>query len=293
MIETIGPRRVACATFALGAPLGGIVTFGGLAALGAALHGGRAALGLAALLALAGAALDAAGVPIAPQIRRQVPEPWRRVLPLPLATGLYGVLLGMGFTTYVLSFAVPALAAVSLAIGDPALGVVTGVAFGVGRAIPIVALAPLVGSALGDRAMAAMAERPAVLRAARAAGAAALVACAAALAAAPAQAAGRPKVVASAATDPSAGPDGSLAWQVPGATGRLLRAGALQDLPGGHPALGGPWTAYAAPEAIQLTASDGTTRSLAAAGADGVAVSGRWVVWRTPGPDRLQAVDLG
>jgi len=291
MVDTLRADRAACAAFALGAPLGGVITFGGLAVLGAALGGGHAALGAAALIAVAGAALDAAGMPIVPQIRRQVPEPWRRVLPLPVAAALYGVLLGMGFTTYVLSFAVPALAAVSLALGDPALGLLTGVAFGVGRAVPIVVLAPLAGRAVGMRAMSAMAERPRVLRAARAAGAVALVACAAAFAAAPADAATRPAVVARSATDPSAGPDGSLAWQVPGAQGRLLRGGALQDVPGGHPALGGRWLAYAVGGAIQLTGADGTTRTIAAP-ADAVAVSDRWLAWRTPGPDRLHVLDV-
>src|SRR5213078_1906882 len=114
----------------LGAPLGAVVTFGSLALLGALLHGGRAALGVAAAVAVAGAALDASGTRIVPQIRRQVPEPWRRVLPLPLAAGLYGVLLGMGFTTYVLSFGVWALAGISVALGDPSAGLLIGAAFG-------------------------------------------------------------------------------------------------------------------------------------------------------------------
>lgn len=296
MIDTLGRRGratpPACAAFALGAPAGGVLTFGGLALAGAALHGGRAALGVAAAIALAGAALDATGAPVAPQIRRQVPEPWRRVLPLPLAAALYGVLLGMGFTTYVLSFAVPALAAVTLALGDPALGLAVGVAFGAGRALPIIVLAPLAGREAGARALTAMAERPAVLRGARAAGAAALLLCAAVLAAAPASAATRPVVVASSGADPSAGPDGSLVWQLPGAQGFLRRAGTVQPLGGNHPALGGPWLAYATADAIALVNTDGTTRTFAVAGADALAVSARWLAWRTPGPDRLAVLDL-
>ena len=58
-------------------------------------------------------------MPIVPQIRRQVPEHWRRVLPMPLAAALYGVLLGLGFTTFVLTFGVFALAAIAFALGDP------------------------------------------------------------------------------------------------------------------------------------------------------------------------------
>ena len=44
-------------------------------------------------------------------------------MPVPLAAGLYGVLLGLGFTTFILSFAVWALAGIAVALGDPALGV--------------------------------------------------------------------------------------------------------------------------------------------------------------------------
>ena len=89
--------------------------------------------------------LEARGTRIVPQIRRQLPEHWRRVMPMPLAAALYGVLLGLGFTTFVLSFGVWALAGVSLAVGDPSLGLLLGAAFGIGRAIPIVVLAPLSG----------------------------------------------------------------------------------------------------------------------------------------------------
>ena len=117
MVETLAPAgyagrlrttAVACATFALGALAGGAITFGGLALIGCAL-GGRA--------------------PAVPRSSRSRPPPGRRaergscrrsaarcrsrggaVLPLPLAAGLYGVLLGLGFTTFILSFAVWALA---------------------------------------------------------------------------------------------------------------------------------------------------------------------------------------
>ena len=92
-------------------------------ALGEALGaGGAGAAVVAAAIAVAAAVGEARGLRIVPQVRRQVPESWRRVLPVPLAAGLYGVLLGLGFTTFILTFAVWALAAVSVALGDPALG---------------------------------------------------------------------------------------------------------------------------------------------------------------------------
>lgn len=196
MVETLAPhgyaRRLrtslaACLTFALGAPAGGVLTFGGLAFAGAALGaGGPVALGAAAVVAVAAAAGEARGLRIAPQVRRQVPEAWRRVLPVPLAAAGYGVLLGLGFTTFVLSFAVWALAATSIALGDVGLGVTMGMAFGAGRALPVILLAPFAGTDRGGAVTAAMCERPAILRGLRRLDAAALAACAVALGTAPA-----------------------------------------------------------------------------------------------------------
>jgi hypothetical protein len=191
MVETLAPdgfartlrtSLAACATFALGALAGGAVTFGGLALIGSALGaGGPAALGAAAVIAVAAAAAEARGLRIAPQVRRQVPEAWRRVLPVPLAAAGYGVLLGLGFTTFVLSFALWALAGASIALGDPALGLAIGLAFGAGRALPVILLAPFAGTDRGGAITAAMCERPAILLGLRRIDAVALAACAVAL----------------------------------------------------------------------------------------------------------------
>jgi hypothetical protein len=196
MVETLAPdgyaRRLrtslaACVTFAVGALAGGAITFGGLALVGAALGaGGPVALGLAAVVAVAAAAAELRGLRIAPQIRRQVPEAWRRALPVPLAAAGYGVLLGLGFTTFVLTFAVWALAGASIALGDPALGLAVGLAFGVGRALPVICLAPFAGTDRGGAVTAAMCERPAILFGLRRVDALALAACAVALGTAPA-----------------------------------------------------------------------------------------------------------
>jgi hypothetical protein len=170
-VETLGPtghtggRRTtlaACATFFPGAVLGGIATFGTLAALGELVHGagGRAAYIGAAAIAVVAAVLEARGTRIVPQIRRQLPEHWRRLMPMPLAAALYGVLLGIGFTTFVLSFGVWALAGISFAVGDPQLGLLLGICFGIGRAVPVVVLAPLAGSPAGARATDFMAMSP-------------------------------------------------------------------------------------------------------------------------------------
>ena len=175
MVETVGlagdeGRRwttiAACATFAPGAILGGVATFGLLALLGQATHGAGARLAylIAAGIAVAAAVAEARGMRIVPQIRRQLPEGWRWTMPLPLAAGLYGILLGLGFTTFVLSFGVWALAGISVALGDPTAGVIIGAAFGVGRAIPVVAVAPAVDTQFGNRCIELMAERPSIYR---------------------------------------------------------------------------------------------------------------------------------
>ena len=114
MVETLAPHGyagrlrttvAACLTFSLGALAGGAATFGALALLGQALGaGGPVALAVGAALALAAAIGEARGARILPQVRRQVPESWRRRMPVPLAAGLYGVLLGLGFTTFILTF---------------------------------------------------------------------------------------------------------------------------------------------------------------------------------------------
>lgn len=280
MVETLAPAGyagrlrttvVACTTFALGALVGGVVTFGGLALLGSWL--GAAAPAIAAVIALAAAVGEARGARIMPQVRRQVPESWRRVMPVPLAAGLYGVLLGLGFTTFILTFAVWALAGVSVALGDPAVGLAVGLAFGVGRTLPVVVLAPFGGGA----AHAAMAEQPRILRTLRLADAAALAVVAATLFAAPAQA----QVVTAAAigfADPSVD-GGTLALHRPGGLGELRGPAGVQGLPGNHPSVGGGRTAWL--ENGQVVVSG--VGAIPAPLADSVAVSNTFVAWRQGG----------
>ena len=93
MVETLAPRGyagrlrttlVACATFAAGALAGGVVTFGGLALLGQRARRRRRRRGRAPPRSRCAAAVgEARGARIVPQVRRQVPESWRRVLPRP------------------------------------------------------------------------------------------------------------------------------------------------------------------------------------------------------------------
>lgn len=289
MVETIGlageeGRRwttiAACAAFAPGAVVGGVLTFGFLSALGDLTHGaGRLAYVLAAVIALAAAVAETRGRRIVPQIRRQLPEAWRWTMPLPLAAGLYGVLLGLGFTTFVLSFGVWALAGISVALGDPNAGLVVGAAFGIGRAFPVVVVAPVVDTRFGVRCIALMAERPALYRAFRLSDAAALGLVALALASAASASAARTEVPNGA--DPSAF-ERALAFQRADGAAALRSAGSTYDLPGRDPALGDPFVAViSGGERIQILsrATRQPLGSVRAPNAQAVSVSGEWLAY--------------
>jgi hypothetical protein len=289
MVDTIasgarrGRARVGvCAAFAAGALAGGVATFTCLAGLGTLLPGGGgaqfavAAGGLAALAAWA----EARGLRIVPQIRRQVPEPWRRTLPLALAGSLYGVLLGLGFATFVLTYGVWALAAASVAFAEVQLGLLIGAGFGIGRALPVVVLGNLADRPLGLRAVATMAERPQVLRGLRFAIAVALGVCATTALASPDRAAASRGP---GAHDPSFA-DGALAYDTL-AGGRLRLAGATRAVPGRDPAVGGGLLAYRRGDRVlvQHLASGVAVGEFDAGAADAIALSAQWVVVRQRG----------
>ena len=291
MIETIGPAGhrggrlttlAACLSLAAGALAGGIVTFGGLALCGALVHGAgdQLAYALAAALTLGAAALEVRGAAIVPQVRRQLPEHWRRLMPMPLAAGLYGVLLGLGLTTFVLSFGVFALAGAVFAVGEPGVGLAVGLAFGLGRALPIVVVAPIAERPAGVAVTELMAGQPAILRGFRAGDALALLAAAGALAVAvPADAS---RLESRAAADPAVG-GRDLAFERPDGSGVIRRAGGDAALPGDDPALGdGRIAVLSGGQIVLLSSVDLTIMGrYPAPGADAVAVSRRWVAWRT------------
>jgi MFS family permease len=290
MIETIGPAGhrggrtttlAACAMFFLGALAGGVATFATLGLAGALTHGADQALayGAAAGIAIAAALAEARAWPILPQVRRQLPEHWRRLMPMPVAAALYGVLLGLGFTTFVLTFGVFALAAITFAAGSSTLGVAVGLGFGLGRALPVVILAPVADRPAGLRATELMAERPAIYRGFRLADSGALLAVAAALAVAiPASAS---RVEERPAADPSVDGD-ALAFQRPDRLGVLGTSGGQTALPGRDPAVGGGRAAVIDGGSIVILERPGLgeVARVAAPGADAVAISGTWLVWR-------------
>jgi hypothetical protein len=290
MVETIGLRGhsggrsttlAACATFAPGALAGGVATFGLLAVAGHLILGsaGTTAYLVAAAIAFGAAALDARGGRIVPQVRRQLPEGWRWSMPLPVAAALYGILLGLGFTTFVLSYGAWALAGISFAVGRPEVGLVVGLAFGIGRALPIVVLAPITDRPVGIRLTALMAERPSLYRVFRLGDATALLAGAAALLIGTGALAARTEVHHGA--DPSAAGH-YLAYQRADGSAALRHGGSVTGLGGQQPAVGGPYVAVARAGKIELRRRRDPKKNVAAMPAkkvEALAISEGWLAF--------------
>jgi hypothetical protein len=280
MVGTVRAARQrgrAGATFAAGLALGAGAVFAGLGALGAAVSGHAVVL---AALALAGAAVvsDALGLRVRPQVRFQVPEPWRRTMPLPRALFLYGLLLGTGLTTYVPATAAWALPALSLALGDVSASLAIAAGFAAGRALPVLVL-----SARGGETV--LAERPRGQRLLRMLTAASLLL---ALVAGEVRAAG---TVASPGGDPTAvGTD--VAWRDPSVGGFLRRDGTTMKLPGDYPAIGATLVAWRAGPAFTVAARDTLAPVLTETvpGVRKLAVSRQWLVYSTATEIRVQAL---
>jgi hypothetical protein len=277
----LGGRRALAASgaaFAGGLALGGAVVFGTLGLIGATLHPGRTVVALAVAVALAAAAIDAAGRRVRPQIRVQVPESWRRTMPLPRALFLYGLLLGTGLTTYVPAATAWALLPLALVLGNVSGPLAIGLSLAAGRALPVLILAWH-----GEETV--LAERPQGLRALRALAALSLVLGLAALVAGEARAA---TTVATPASDPSV-TGTELAWQRPGLGGFLSRNGQVAQLPGTHPAIGGALVAWYVGSAVTVASRDTLTPAvqLNLSGVQTLAVSDTWLV------ERVERFDTG
>lgn len=146
MIETFTPhmcgsqrrRTIGVALFATGA----IAASGALgAALGFVGQGLPTAwtLTLLGVLALVGAARDLGIVRIPlPQRRGQVPESWRRHLPLAVWAPAYGIMLGLGVLTFQVVSTFLVVAGASIALGSPATAAGCFALFGVGRVLMVV-----------------------------------------------------------------------------------------------------------------------------------------------------------
>ena len=277
MVDTVGAARklgrtsiaiASTVSLATGLVTASAATFTVWGAAGSLLPARRTVLAVVAVLCLLAALGDGLGWRVRPQIPLQVPERWRRTLPLPLASLMYGVLLGTGFSSAVPAFASWGLLFTVVALGHASQGFAVGLALGVGRAALI-----LVGASL--------AERPLPLRAVRLAGA-----CALTLAAldSPALAIGG---IVGPATDPSVAA-GDLAWEQPGVGGVLRRADGTQlQLPGNDPSIGGALVAWH--EGSTVTVADRATLQPhfveEIVGVRQMALSDTWLVLRQLQPD--------
>src|SRR5687767_6909394 len=196
MIETITPavcgsrrrQRLALAGFTAGAVCASLVVGALLGLTGSLLGAERAVLAVAAV-ALVAAAREAGLLRVRlPQLRRQVPERWRAVLPLPVWSFGYGAGLGAGFVTFqpFATFWIACAAAVALARPLPAA--LCFAFYGLGRALMVAW-----PHRWGDDVTGGVERLVRRRRALAGANALALVACAALLAA-PSAAAGRTNI---------------------------------------------------------------------------------------------------
>src|SRR5918996_753527 len=113
-----------------------------LGAAGAALGAPWGLLGAAVVVTVAGAygLRELVGLPVPiPELRRQVPEWWRSAFSPGTAGALYGVGLGFGFATHLRHGTLVAVAAASVASGDPAMAAVVVGTFGVARSAAVAA----------------------------------------------------------------------------------------------------------------------------------------------------------
>ena len=271
------------ASFFAGLLAGSTLVFGSLGLLAMLLQPGRTWILAAATVAASAALCDAAGIRVRPQIPFQVPERWRRTMPLPRALFRYGLLLGTGVTTYVPAAAAWALMAMTFALGSLAEALSVGLLLSAGRALPVLALVcrRYPASRAGELGM--LIERPRALRAVRLLCAIAVAASAGAVFSGAAGA----RVVRTPAEDPSVAST-DLAWQDPGVGGFLSRPGAAPiQLPGNDPAIGGSLVAWHVGSLVTVALRT-TLAPLAQETVPGVqklALSDRWLAYRRGSSD--------
>jgi len=146
MVDTLTPagcggrhrRTLAIALFTLGA-IAGAAAVGAVAGfVGWLLPGDRARLAVGVVI-VGLALLRESGLvrlPV-PAVQRQVPESWRRRLPLPVWTTGYGAILGTGLGTFQPVATIWATLAAIVAVGDPLIGAACMAAFGLARGVMV------------------------------------------------------------------------------------------------------------------------------------------------------------
>lgn len=136
------------ASLLAGAALGALVGLAGGMVRGLVLHdemrsfaSGRGALLVVALVCLAGAVADARGRRLlGPSPRRQVNDRWMVEYRGWVYGAGFGAQLGVGLVTIITTAAVDVTWLLAAVVGSPAGGAVVGGAFGLARALPVLAL---------------------------------------------------------------------------------------------------------------------------------------------------------
>jgi len=125
------------AAFTAGAVISGSLVGLALGAIGTAMPLGSSGLLMAtAAAALLAGALDMAGVQ-APGPSRQVNETWIGAFRGWVYGGGFGLELGLGIATYVVTWGVYATYLAAVATASPTLGAVVGATFGLGRSLSL------------------------------------------------------------------------------------------------------------------------------------------------------------
>ena len=132
---------ITAASFTAGAALAGSTIGLALGALGGAALGGLAEITLLAItggIALLAGALDWAGIK-PPGPKRQVNEHWIGSFRGWVYGGAFGLELGSGFVTYIVTWGVYATYAAAMLTVSPMTGALVGLTFGLGRSISVLA----------------------------------------------------------------------------------------------------------------------------------------------------------
>lgn len=249
MVDTLTPavcgspsrRMIATLLFSAGA-VAASALLGALLGIAGGAFDRTVALGLVAALAAAVAAREAGLVRLpVPQLRRQVPERWRRSLPLPVWSSAYGAGLGLGLLTHQPVATLWVAMAGAVALGSPLAGAACLGCFGVGRILMV--LVPR-----GAGGVAGLTVRRGFLRPANAValGAAAVLLAATTAVAAP-----------SGELDPSLSGSALAYTQIAGEETTVVVREAGSDVtptfPGGRsPSVDGPLLAYVDPDGIRV-----------------------------------------
>jgi hypothetical protein len=127
---------------------------------------GQAPVWVLGLVLALTAAAEVAGFPAQYLARaKQVPMSWKQVFPAPMSAAIYGATLGAGVLSTVYFWSFYALLLALLILGNVAFGALGGAAYGLGRALPVLATGLLLRNpSTVDRVTEFLAPRARLLR---------------------------------------------------------------------------------------------------------------------------------